>query len=600
MNPWRSETIAASALIAFSLLLLVPPVSIAGNPREGDPSDPSTSAPELRWREPVALAVSPEGSWLYVANRGSGTVSVIDTQRFVVAHEEPVGAALSALAATPDGRFLLAVDEEKDEAVLMTVEGPSLSVVDRLTIADTPVGVAIEPDSARAFVASLWSRTLTILEMSEADRPLRVGHTVGLPFEPRNVLTIGDGRVVVADAFGGHLAVVDGNAGAVESIRELPGHNIRGMVQSIEGDRLLITHQILNRSARTDMNDIHWAGFIGSMLRTIPMTALLDPDADLHAASTRQHLSDVGDGAGDPNGVLAIPGGRIAVALGGVNRVAFGPEGSSIGQRVTVGRRPVAMVRLPNSDQIAVANAFGDSVSIVTLAYGSKPVSISLGPVPEPDPVRLGRLRFYDASLSHDGWMSCHSCHTDGHANGQMADTLGDDSYGTPKRTLSLLGVGETEPWAWDGGIEVLGDQIKKSVASSMRGYPLYDDEATEIEAFLRSFGPPPALTPPEHPSYDAEAVARGANLFRSLRCDRCHTAPVYTSAQVYDVGLSDEQGQTAFNPPSLRGVGRRRLFFHDGQANRLEDVFTEHEHQLEEPLRGEDLADLIAFLKSL
>ncbi|WP_169977093.1 cytochrome c peroxidase [Tautonia rosea] len=599
MNPWRSESIGAFALIA-PFLLLIPPASGTGNPRPHEPSDRSTAAPELRWREPVAMAVSFDGSWLYVANRGSGTISVIDTQRCVVVTEEPVGAALADLAATPDGRFLLTVDEEHDQTVLLRVEGPELSVIARVAVADTPVGVAIEPDGSRVFVASLWSRTVTILEVGEADRPLRVVHTVPLPFEARNVLAIGDGQAVVADAFGGHLAVVDGNVGALASVRELPGHNIRGMVQSIEGDRILITHQVLNRSARTDMNDIHWAGFIGSMLRTIPRAALLDPNADLHAASTRQHLSDVGDGAGDPNGVLAIPGGRIAVALGGLNRVAFGPEGSSIGQRVAVGRRPVAMVRLSEDDRVAVANAFDDSVSIVTLAYGAKPVSISLGPTPEPDPVRRGRLRFYDARLSHDGWMSCHSCHTDGHANGQMADTLGDDSYGTPKRTLSLLGVGETKPWAWDGGIEVLGDQIKKSVSSSMRGYPLYDDEAEEIEAYLRSLGPPPALTAPEHPSYDAEAVARGANLFRAMRCDRCHTPPVYTSAEVYDVGLSDEQGQTAFNPPSLRGVGRRPMFFHDGQANTLTDVFNHHQHQLEEPLGEEDLADLITFLNSL
>jgi hypothetical protein len=423
---------------------------------------------------------------------------------------------------------------------------------------------------------------------------------VPLPFEARAVLAIGDGRAVVADAFGGHLAVVDGQDASLVSVREIPAHNIRGMARSIEGDRVLMTHQVLNRSARTDMNDIHWAGFIGSMLRTIPVTALLDPDADLHAASTRQHLSDVGDGAGDPNGVLAIPGGRIAVALGGLDRVAFGPEGSSIGQRVGVGRRPVAMVRLPGSDQVAVANAFDDSVSLVTLAYGSKPVSIALGPTPEPDPIRRGRLRFYDARLSHDGWMSCHSCHTDGHANGQMADTLGDDSYGTPKRTLSLLGVGETGPWAWDGGMGVLGDQIKKSVASSMRGYPLYDDESDEIEAFLRSLPAPPALIAPEDPAFDAEAVARGATLFRNLRCDRCHTPPVFTSAKVYDVGLSDEQGQTAFNPPSLRGVGRRRMYFHNGQASTLEDVFKGHEHQLEGPLGRDDLADLIMFLKGL
>ena len=59
---------------------------------------------------------------------------------------------------------------------------------------------------------------------------------------------------------------------------------------------------------------------------------------------------------------------------------------------------------------------------------------MTLGPVPapEPDAVARGERLFHDARLSHDGWMSCHSCHVDGHTNGLVADTLGDGSYGAP------------------------------------------------------------------------------------------------------------------------------------------------------------------------
>ena len=53
--------------------------------------------------------------------------------------------------------------------------------------------------------------------------------------------------------------------------------------------------------------------------------------------------------------------------------------------------------------------------------------------------------------------MSCHSCHPDGHTNGLLNDNLGDGNFGAPKRVLSLLGVGQTGPWAWNGGVADLG-----------------------------------------------------------------------------------------------------------------------------------------------
>jgi mono/diheme cytochrome c family protein len=458
--------------------------------------------------------------------------------------------------------------------------------------------LGVDPTGGLVFVSLLWPRKLAVVEVSwgPVGPEVTLAGSIELPFEPRCLAAIGRGKVVVADAFGGGLAVVDGPTRRVESVRELPAHNIRGLALSADGDRLLIAHQRLNRGARTDQNDIHWAAFITSNLSAIPMSAVIDPTADLAGEGRLYHLGDVGDGGADPNGLLAMPDGRIAVALGGVDEVAFGPEHVSIGRRVPVGRRPVALAEAPGEGMVFVADAFGDSVSRVALESGARPVLIPLGPTPEVDEVRRGRDLFHDARLSHDGWMSCHSCHADGHSNDRLIDTLGDDSYGTPKRTLSLRGVGETGPWAWDGELPTIGDQIRKSVVSTMRGYPLYDDQVEAIEAYLRSLPPPPALDRPG----DEQPIARGSATFRRLRCDRCHEPPTYSTPKTYDVGLEDERGRMEFNPPSLRGVARRRVFFHDGRAGSLAEVFRRFEHQLDEPLSDEELADLLAFLRSL
>jgi len=41
---------------------------------------------------------------------------------------------------------------------------------------------------------------------------------------------------------------------------------------------------------------------------------------------------------------------------------------------------------------------------------------------------------------------ACHSCHTDGHTNGGLFDTLNDGRYENLKKVLSLRGVTRTGP----------------------------------------------------------------------------------------------------------------------------------------------------------
>lgn len=590
MSDRQSRSITPRAAITTFALLAFGPWAYGG--------PGTTPEPERRWREPVSMVGSEDGAWLYVSNRASGSISVIDTERLSVSAEVAVGIMPADLEAVPGRGLLLSADEGSGRLDVLRVRGPEIEVAAGIQVPPFPVGVAVDPGGKLAFVSSLWPRRLSVIELGGAGGAptLTLLGSVDLPFEPRCVAAVGGGKVAVADAFGGGLAVVDGPGLALESARELDSHNIRGLAMSTDGDRLLVAHQTLNRGARTDQNDIHWAAFITSNLTALPMVAVLSPAEDLARSGRRYHLGDVGDGGADPNGVLPLADGRIAVALGGVDEVAFGPEHVSIGRRVPVGRRPVTLVEASGGGRVFAADAFGDSVSLVSLESGARPVSIPLGPTPEPDAIRTGRELFHDARLSHDGWMSCHSCHADGHANGRLVDTLGDDSYGTPKRSLSLLGVGETGPWAWGGEMPSLGDQIRKSVASTMRGYPLYQDQVEAIEAYLRSLPPPPALE-----STGGEGtVVRGAAAFRRLRCARCHEPPSYTTPRAYDVGLEDERGRATFNPPSLRGVGRRRSFFHDGRAGSLAEVFSRFEHQLDEPLGEDELADLIAFLRGL
>ncbi len=558
-------------------------------------------------RRPVALVLADKGKWLLVANQRSGSISVIDTSTSRPAAEVQVGRKLADLAGTPDERHLLAVDEEANQLLLLERQGTALEPVERIAVSPEPVRVRLSRDGARWFVTSLWSRQVTLGELTSAAgaeaaaRPkLRVTKTISLAFAPREQLLVqDDSKLIVADSFGGQVGVVDVRSGDVESVRTLPAHNIRGLALSPGGDRLLVAHQVLHPTVPTTFDDVHWGNLLTNNIRSVSLACMLTPEADLLRGSYVHYLGEARHGAGDPAGLAVGGDGTIVVTLGGVGEISWGRDQDHSRRRLPVGQRPTAVILSPDGRRAYVANTFADSITVVDLKVGQVEAEVALGPPAQLSLSERGEVLFYDARLSHDGWFSCHSCHTDGHSNGLRNDNFGDGSVGAPKRVLSLLGVGDTGPWAWHGTRRDLEGQIRKSVETTMRGSELREQHVQALAAYLRSLAPPPSLTRLRN-AVNEQAVRRGQAVFNQQACGNCHTPPQYTSAKAYQVGLTDEVGHKSFNPPALRGTSQGERFFHDNRARTLEEVFTRYRHQLQGELSSQELEDLVAFLRSL
>ena len=560
-------------------------------------SSATRSEVKERLRKPNALALAEADHLLFVANE-SGSVSIIDTQSFKAFAEVDVGRKLSDLVSLPDGKRLLAVDQEANELILLSHHGPALQVIQRVPVGPDPVHVRITKDGGLACVTSRWSWQVTLLDL----RPqLRVRRSIFLPFAPREELLVaGDKRLVVADGFGGRLAVVDLGHGEVESVRSLPGHNIRGLALSSDGRQVLLAHQILHSHAHTTFDDVHWGNLVTNNLRLLALDAVLNPKADLLQGGRLLYLGEVGNAAGDPTQLAVTRDGSVVVALGGVGDVAIS-RGDAAYQwkRVAVGRRPLAVLTGSDDRRAYVANHFSDSVSIVELGDGKLVKEIPLGPTPELQSAERGERLFFDARLAHDGWLSCHSCHSDGHSNGLLNDNLGDGSFGAPKRVLSLLGVRDTAPYAWLGIMPDLESQVRKSILTTMHGPKPSGQQVADLAAYLCTLTVPPSRARLLRHE-DVTAIARGREVFNKQACNHCHAPPEYTSKKSYDVGLRDEVGNTHFNPPSLRGMSQGGPYFHDGRAATLAEVFVRFRHQLKTDLSNQELHDLLHFLDSL
>jgi YVTN family beta-propeller protein len=593
-----------SRSLGFGAALLA--VILAGSPRAmcGENRAPTTGL-AVRVRQPVALVCADGGKTVLVANRRSGSLSVIDSATRKVVAEHDVGAGLADLALLKGGRSLLAADEASNELVLIDYRDRVVRVIDRLTVGAGALRIAVWADGALCAVASRWSRRLTFASVTNGPSgegtKLKLNGDLELPFCPRELVISSDGqKLLVADAFGGRLAVVDTVRRSIERLRTIPAHNIRGMAFTPDGRSLVIAHQRLSPLAQTTFDDVHWGLLIRNHLRVLRTGALLKagPDSEVLDSGRLFDLGDVSYAAGDPDAIAFDTGGNLIVALAGVDEIAItaGPDQGP--RRIAVGKRPAALAPSPDGSVVYVADSLSDTVSVVEIRSGLAAATISLGPAPEPSPALKGERLFYSAKLSHDGWMSCHSCHTDGHTNNLLSDTLGDGSYGAPKRVPSLLGVAATGPWTWTASMARLEDQVQKSIATTMHGTKLPDSQVSDLTAYLATLAPPPRDTVAGREGLPA--AMRGRTVFEQHKCAACHDAPEYTSPGRYDVGLSDDVGNREFNPPSLRGVSSRDSFLHDGRSRSLEDVFEKEKHPRGLKLSAREITDLIAFLKSL
>ena len=575
----------------FCLLMLSAAAGFAANPSP--------------LRRPIALELAEDGKTLYVANSRSGSLSVIDLNSARVVEEISLGKRLSDLVRVDGRPWFLATDEAAGELLLLQATGQNVKIRQRLPVSPYPVSVVVSPDQSRCYVTSIWSRRLSVIDLPlENEYEAKITHVVDLPIAPRCQLLVRDGsKLIIADAFGGRLAVLDTQSLELIGIREFPGHNVRGLGVNNDGTMLLIAHQMLNELAHTVRNDVHWGLLMSNDLRWLKLDSVLDPKADLYGGAHMHPLGEAGSATGDPAGLTVAQDGTVVVALGGVGEVAVGQEKDFSLYRIRVGRRPTDVTINDAGTTAYVVNTFGESVSVIDLDEREAKGKIRLGDLPDPatlSEVDRGELLFYDASLSHDGWMSCHSCHTDGHTNGMLNDNFSDASFGAPKRVLSLLGRTGTEPFAWNAEAKDLVTQIRKSITNTLQSDNEPDeDQVAALAAYVRTLSGPPSIDRLRGVA-DPAAIDRGAEQFRSLGCVRCHRPPTFTTPRTYDVGLVDKLGNNRFNPPTLRGVGQRGPYFHDNRAASLEEVFRKHRHQLKRDLKDAELFDLLAYLRSL
>jgi hypothetical protein len=250
------------------------------------------------------------------------------------------------------------------------------------------------------------------------------------------------------------------------------------------------------------------------------------------------------------------------------------------------------------------AEYFSDSVTAVDLSAPSVVGLISLSAGNLDDRAREGERLFHDATICHQGWQSCASCHPEGRVDGLNWDLL-NDGVGNPKNTKSLVLCCQTPP-SMSLGVRETPEQAVRSGLRHILFAKRPESEAAAIDAYLRCLRPMPS---PRLVNGALTASARrGKTLFESAvtGCQACHPPGLFTDLRSYDVGTRapcDKPGDK-FDTPTLVELWRTAPYLHDGSAATVRDVLTTHnprdQHGRTSKLSHRQIEDLCAYLLSL
>ena len=560
------------------------------------------------YRQPVSI-LSFDERFALVCTKMSGEVYRIDKgQHSVSVAVRQPGRQFGQIVSLGESRVAV-TDGQNDEVMIYRRrgEGIRLSEVARVSVPGRPNGLVYDEEETTLWVSSVWGRRLHRFRHSIGDPiTLRPVQTIDLPMCGGQVLCLPkQDLILVTDEFGCDFVMVDRQTGRIVNHDRLYGHNISQLVSIDDGAQVLFPHQLLSGLVSALQTDITWGNFLSNNLRWIRTDRLTTSSGrDIYRGSRSVPIGSVRNGSGDPTSI-AIHGQQVAVTIGGTNQVALGSINGRSFDFVDVGFHPVDCEFSGDGSTLVVVNQFSDSVTFIDIAR-QETDHVSLGPIRPPTEIERGEQLFHDSTLSHDGWMSCQSCHSGGHTNGLLTDNFTDDTYRSPKRVLSLLGQAETAPYSWAGTMATLEDQIAFSIKSTMASdHPVRPRDVDRLAAYVRSLPPPPSVMESRSSIQDdptaAKQVRRGKRVFRTAGCIDCHSGPYYTNEDTFDVGLRDERSMTEFNPPSLVAVSQRQnSLFHDGTAKSIRDVIFDANHQLPGDTTERQRRDLLRYLESL
>jgi YVTN family beta-propeller protein len=195
---------------------------------------------------PFALAVTPDGSKLYVPNHDSGTVSVIDTASSTLVHDIKVAPNPHWVAFSPDGSTAYTANHES--GVVSIINTSDDSVAGEVRVQVSPHSLEVSPDDKWVANVNYDSDSATVIDT----KTQQVVATVPVGHKPQDIAWAPDGRFLyVTGVEGDNLTVINAQNWGVTAT--LPtGDAPTSLAVTPDGKKAYVTN--LNSGTLTEVN----------------------------------------------------------------------------------------------------------------------------------------------------------------------------------------------------------------------------------------------------------------------------------------------------------------------------------------------------------
>ncbi|CAN3129763.1 hypothetical protein ACNUDN_03550 [Mycobacterium sp. smrl_JER01] len=192
------------------------------------------------------IAISADGSRIFVANPVDDTVSVIEVASNSVSTIE-VGDNPTVLALSADNARAYVVNAHDNS--VSVIDTATRSVIATVVVGAGPSAMALSADGARLYVSNHTDGTVTVIDTSTS-----VASTISVGGNPSALAVSADGsRIYVSDSSGGVLSVFDTTTGRVIASVEV-GQNPSGVAVSSDGHRAYVTNAADNTVSIVDLS----------------------------------------------------------------------------------------------------------------------------------------------------------------------------------------------------------------------------------------------------------------------------------------------------------------------------------------------------------
>lgn len=551
--PESRDAVATSNTLAFNDLTRL---LVAVNMLSDTISVVAPVSAELRAEIPVgddprSVAVTQDGTRALVANRNDATLSVVDLQLQETVQTIPLGGVWAYGVVVDDDNHAYVSLQGTNEVVIVDLLAGAVST--RITTPATPTALALWGDFL--YVTHLWSGDISLIYLPQQ----RVVNTVSTG------VYSGMSPSIDVDANRG-LAYLPQTRSYADNPALTYDTTVFPVVNVMQLDGLA-----LQPRARLTLD---------TAARPVNMPFAVQVD------SFRRRVYVANAGSNDVS-VIDLEDGFAVAAI-------------------DVGANPRGLLLNADNTRLFVHNSIDGTITIVDTANFDVIDDIPIDTqATVPVDVLIGAEWFHtgaDDRLATDRWISCANCHLDGMTDGRVWVNFPDGARNTP----ALFNVNQTPPYNWSGTWDELAD-VELKIRDLQAGLglieaptlnePLGDPHSglsLDLDALVMYME---TLTAPSSPfTFEPALVERGEVVYEEQACGTCHTLPVGTNGQAYDVGTGGE-----FDTPTVNWLWLTAPYFHDGSAQTLQDVFTmPGAHQLQMTVPPEDIDALIAFLRTL